>query len=138
MIHQSYLFTRLQIFHHIYSLIPLCIFHTLTFKSECTENSSKMENSRPQSNTKRCENLTYLHFQSVDSYGINEFIPLLGFIFRNTADFWICFEIFDFVRLTTEINRLTRENRPPEKNASRNQKTDSIGNLTLNFYKMDN
>ena len=30
------------------------------------------------------------------------------------------FEIFDFARLTAEISRLTRENRPPEKTASRN------------------
>ena len=56
-----------------------------------------------------------------------EIRPIFGFFF----------EIFDFARLTTEISRLARENRPPEKTAPRNQNSDSIGNLTVNFYKMD-
>ena len=68
---------------------------------------------------------------------MTEFTNLLEFIFRNTADLGICFEIFYFARLTTEISCLGRENRPPEKTAPRNQKSDSIGNLTVNFYKMD-
>ena len=60
-----------------------------------------------------------------------------GVYFSKYGRFLDFFEIFDFARLTAEISRLAKENRPPEKTAPRNQKSDSIGNLTVNFYKMD-
>ena len=60
-----------------------------------------------------------------------------GVYFSKYGRFLDFFEIFDFARLTTEISRLARENRPHEKTAPRNEKSDSIGNLTVNFYKMD-
>ena len=47
------------------------------------------------------------------------------------------FEILDFARLKPEINRLTRQNRPAQKSASRNQTCRSMGNPTLYSYKMD-
>ena len=50
------------------------------------------------------ENLTYLHFQSVG-------IACWGLFFEIRLNFGFFFEIFDFARLTVEINRLTRGNR---------------------------
>ena len=80
------------------------------------------------------ENLTYPHFESVDRY---YYYKPAGVYFSKYGRFLDFFEIFDFARLTAEISRLARENRPPEKTAPREQKSDSIGNLTVNFYKMD-
>lgn len=65
------------------------------------------------------ENLTYPHFQSIEKYGRVYKPP--GVYFPKYGRFLELFEIFNFARLTPEINRLTRDNRPAEKTASRNQ-----------------
>ena len=43
------------------------------------------------------------------------------FFFSKYGRFLELFEILDFARLTPETRRLTRDNRPAEKTASRNQ-----------------
>ena len=65
------------------------------------------------------ENLTYPHFQSIERY-LQVYKPP-GVYIPKYGRFLELFEILDFTRLKPEINRLTRENRPAEKTASRNQ-----------------
>ena len=65
------------------------------------------------------ENLTYPHFQSIERY-LQVYKPP-GVYIPKYGRFLELFEILDFTRMKPEINRLTRENRPAEKTASRNQ-----------------
>ena len=65
------------------------------------------------------ENLTYLYFQSIESHRRVYKPP--GVSFPEYGRFLELFEILDLARLTHEISRLTRDNRPAEKTASRNQ-----------------